>query len=68
MREALAKSHKDSIPAVKGGEGMKYNFTLRLEEAELEWLHQEAKNQNRSVGNLIREILEEYHQRETLPF
>ena len=54
---------------MKGSDVMpKSNFTLRLNEDELEWLHQEAKKQNRSVGNLIRYILREYKQRETAPF
>ena len=52
-----------------GGDVMlKSNFTLRLNDEELEWLRQEAQKQNRSVGNLIREILEEYKLRETAPF
>ena len=64
----MDKCPQDSAPAVKGGEVMKYNFTLRLEETELEWLRQEAKSQNRSVSSLIREILEEYKLHETAPF
>ena len=61
VRQDLDKCPKGGTPAVIGGDVMlKSNFTLRLDEDELEWLHQEAKKQNRSVGNLIRYILREY--------
>ena len=57
----LDKCPKGGTPAVIGGDAMpKTNFTLRLEVEELKWLHQEAQDQNRSIGNLIRYILREY--------
>ena len=66
---AHARESSGTDAAVKGSDAMpKSNFTLRLNEDELEWLHQEAQKQNRSVGNLIRYILREYKQRETAPF
>ena len=69
VRQDLDKCPKGGTPAVKGGDVMSYhNFTFRLEDKELEWLRERAKAQNRSVGNLIREILEEYKLRETAPF
>ena len=58
---AHARESSGTDAAVKGSDAMpKSNFTLRLNDEELEWLRQEAQKQNRSMGNLIRYILRDY--------
>ncbi len=39
-----------------------YNLTIRLSEEERDWLDQQAKKEQRSMGNLIRYILHCYRQ------